>query len=181
MAKQAKTGEGWIGKHGKTLQFVGWALTAVIGLVAWYTERVRVTTLSGGTITETQLDTALQKNHVLDSATTLDLLEDFKVDLNKQGQGYINKYWEPMVQSNEELRMGLEAQRDLTHQLITAQGSLNSTVRDKLLREAKQDSLAAENARLKAELKTKQTVSNMVQDLKDDLKPKRRDQRDKIE
>jgi len=170
----------WISENSKLIQFAVWAFTALGGAFAWYGEHAKVQAL-GSYITVEDLNDNLHKNHQHDSITSVYLLEDFKVNLHQQGAIYVQKYWEPLAQSNEELRMGLENQKDLTRQLIIAQGSMNATLRDKLLRESKQDSLAAENAKLKAQIKTQATVTSIVQDLKEDLKPKKRELRDKVE
>ena len=145
-----------------TLKGLGWLLTALIGAFAWWGEHSK----NSGSISRDDLrmelkmsrDTTLQMSGMY----TDSVVGDFRFRLNKQLSDYANEYLEPMLQTDEELRIQVVSNDRLLREVAVAQRAIGHDFKKKMDVEAEKDSLAKENARLRSQIRIREAVDQLI-------------------
>lgn len=150
--------------NSKLIQFIFWVITAAGAFLAWYGERAKNNAL-GDYVTIEVLDDRLMElgkklsernDHVTDS-----ILSNHRKDLTTSLSEYAQKYIQPMYQTDDEIKTLALNNKAALMQIASGQGSLSADLREQIKKYSIKDSLERENARLRSQIKTQETIDDL--------------------
>lgn len=174
--KKVKT---W-GERLRALQGVGWIITVIVGFFFWYTERVKVRALTGsGYMTKEDVQGIVAEESKKDSTRTERMLDSRDAVSKKRAEDFVKTYVQPMLNTDKILEEKTTSFEATLRAISSGQANVSRDVKAGLLQKAKEDSITAENAKLRAMIQTQQTVDEIIERINEDTPAKKR--RDKIE
>lgn len=162
-----------------TWKVVAAVFAALSMFIAWNNKQVVKDTISVQQFNE--LKAAIPTKGAVDTMIT-EAFEDYDDKLNMRGQRFVKEYVQPMMANDEKLANDVtNIQRGL-REVVTSQANVSKDIKEGMLKKLNQDSIAAENARLRSELHVQDKMEQILEELKKpEPAPDKKKRRDRVE
>lgn len=164
--------------NSKLIQFIAWIIALIIGFTAWYGERTKNNAL-GDYVTIEQLEQKIiettQKLSRRNDLVTDSILSKHNQDLAIALTKYAKEHIQPMYENDEVLISKVNSNQNVLDKIINGQSNITSELREQIKRSSIRDSLERENAKLRSQIKTQETVDGIFEELRNSFKKVNKD------
>ncbi len=156
------------------------AIAGALGwFIAWNNKQVTRDTISVQQFNE--LKASIPTKGAVDTMLT-EAFEDYDAKLNTKGQRFVREYVQPMMAADEKLANDVANLQRGLREVVTSQANVSKDIKEGLLKKLNQDSIAAENARLRSELHVQDKMEEILEELKKpEPAPDKKKRRDRVE